>query len=85
MKSAVLTPLTQRERALQLLDRFTFGPRPGEVDRVMATGADKWLEQQLNPDAIPNGRAGQAAGGLSDAEHVGGAGAEDVSGSRAWW
>jgi len=53
-KPAVLTPLNPRERALQLLDRFTFGPRPGEVERVLAIGADNWLEQQLNPDSIAN-------------------------------
>jgi uncharacterized protein (DUF1800 family) len=51
-KDAPLVPLTERERALQLLDRFTFGPRPGDVDRVLAMGADTWLAQQLNPDAI---------------------------------
>jgi uncharacterized protein (DUF1800 family) len=51
-KLAPAVPLNDRERALQLLDRFTFGPRPGDVDRVMAMGADKWFEQQLNPDAI---------------------------------
>jgi len=50
----VLTPLTARERVVQLLDRFTFGPRPGEVDRVLAQGADKWVEAQMNPDAIPD-------------------------------
>src|SRR6185312_7039581 len=53
-KAAVLTPLNPRERALQLLDRFTFGPKPGEVERVLAMGTDTWLEQQLNPDSIPN-------------------------------
>ena len=46
------TPLDQRERAVQLLDRFTFGARPGDVDHVLAMGADQWFEQQLNPDAI---------------------------------
>ena len=51
-KTAPLVTLTERERALQVLDRFTFGPRPGDVDRVLAMGADKWFEQQLNPDAI---------------------------------
>ena len=51
-KAAAPVPLTERERALQLLDRFTFGPRPGDVDRVLAIGADNWFEQQLNPDAI---------------------------------
>lgn len=51
-KKPVLTPLNPRERATQLLDRFTFGPRPGEVDRILAMGLDNWFEQQLNPDSI---------------------------------
>ena len=45
-------PLTQRERALQLLNRFTFGPRPGDVERVLALTPEKWFEQQLNPASI---------------------------------
>ena len=51
-KPESLIPLTERERALQVLDRFTFGPRPGDVDHVQAVGVDKWFDQQLNPDAI---------------------------------
>ncbi|GAC1417092.1 MAG: hypothetical protein NVSMB62_07320 [Acidobacteriaceae bacterium] len=51
-KPAALLPLTPRERAEQLLNRFSFGPRPGEIDQVLALGTDKWLEQQLNPEAI---------------------------------
>jgi uncharacterized protein (DUF1800 family) len=51
-KPEPLVPLTDHERALQVLDRFTFGPRPGDVDRVLTMGVDKWFEQQLNPDAI---------------------------------
>jgi uncharacterized protein (DUF1800 family) len=50
--AAALTPLTPRERVVQLLDRFTFGPRPGEVDRVLAQGADNWVNTQMNPGAI---------------------------------
>ncbi len=42
-------PLNQRDRAIQLLNRFTFGPRPGEVDRVLAIGPDKWFAAQLEP------------------------------------
>ena len=53
-KAEVLVPLSERERAEQILNRFTFGARPGDVDRVLAMGVDKWFEQQLNPDAIPN-------------------------------
>lgn len=45
-------PLTPRERAVQLLNRFTYGPRPGDVEKVVALGADKWFEQQLNPASI---------------------------------
>lgn len=51
-KEAPLTPLNQRERVVQLLSRFTFGPRPGDVDRVLAVGPDNWFEQQLNPDSV---------------------------------
>ena len=49
-----LPPLTNEEKAQQTLDRFTFGPRPGEVAAVAKTGWEAWFEQQLNPDAIPN-------------------------------
>jgi uncharacterized protein (DUF1800 family) len=51
-KSPALVPLTQRERAIQVLNRFTFGPRPGDVERILSTGVDKWFDQQLNPDSI---------------------------------
>jgi uncharacterized protein (DUF1800 family) len=51
-KNAVLIPLTPRERVVQLLDRFAFGPRPGEVDHVLSMGEDRWLEQQMNPNSI---------------------------------
>jgi uncharacterized protein (DUF1800 family) len=53
-KPVVLTPLGQRDRVVQLLDRFTFGPKPGQVDRVLAQGEDKWLDSQLDPDSIPD-------------------------------
>ncbi|HEY1742863.1 MAG TPA: DUF1800 domain-containing protein [Granulicella sp.] len=53
-KPVALTPLSQRERVQQLLDRFTFGARPGEVDQVLAMGADKWLAQQMSPESIPD-------------------------------
>jgi uncharacterized protein (DUF1800 family) len=46
--------LTAREQAHHVLNRLAFGPRPGDVDRVMALGVDRWIEQQLQPDRIPN-------------------------------
>jgi uncharacterized protein (DUF1800 family) len=42
----------ERRRALQALNRLTFGPRPGDVERVMDVGVDKWIEQQLHPEKI---------------------------------
>jgi len=41
-----------REKAIHALNRLTFGPRPGDVDRVMALGVDKWIDQQLRPENI---------------------------------
>ena len=44
----------ERKRALHAIDRLTFGPRPGDVDAVMAMGVDKWIDVQLHPDKIDN-------------------------------
>jgi uncharacterized protein (DUF1800 family) len=49
-----LPSLTDEERAIEMLNRFTFGPRPGDVEAVVKIGPDAWFEQQLNPDSIPD-------------------------------
>ena len=36
-------------RVLHALNRFTFGPRPGDVAAVERMGLDRWFELQLNP------------------------------------
>jgi uncharacterized protein (DUF1800 family) len=36
------------------LNRLTYGPRPGDVDRVKAMGLQKWIETQLAPSRIDN-------------------------------
>ena len=53
-KPLPLVTLTQREQAQQLLNRFTFGPRPGDLEQVLAMTPEKWLEQQLDPGRIPD-------------------------------
>lgn len=40
------------DRIVHALNRFTFGPRPGEVEAVKAVGLDAWFEQQLHPATI---------------------------------
>ena len=44
--------MDEQKRALHALNRLTFGPRPGEVERVAAMGVDKWIDQQLHPESI---------------------------------
>src|SRR5271170_6372903 len=41
-----------QQRVLHALNRFTFGPRPGDVAAVQAMGLKRWFEQQLNPASI---------------------------------
>lgn len=46
--------LSEREAAEHLLSRLSFGARPGEVEKVLAIGLEKWVQQQLEhslPDA----------------------------------
>jgi uncharacterized protein (DUF1800 family) len=45
-------PLTSDEKILQALNRFTYGPRPGDLERVRAMGLKVWFTQQLNPQSI---------------------------------
>src|SRR5688572_7677910 len=44
--------LSERERIAHLLNRAGFGPRPGEVDRVLRAGAPQYVENQLYPDRL---------------------------------
>lgn len=46
--------LDAKTAATHLLDRFAYGPRPGDVDTVVAMGLEAWLEAQLAPVAEPD-------------------------------
>jgi uncharacterized protein (DUF1800 family) len=52
--SASDSKLSDRQRALHALNRLGFGARPGDVDRVLKTGVDTWIDQQLHPEVIPD-------------------------------
>lgn len=58
------TPLTKRQDALLLLDRITFGPRPGDLNRVESMGLRAFLERQLHPDAIDDSAMDARLSGL---------------------
>jgi uncharacterized protein (DUF1800 family) len=40
-----------------VLNRLTFGPRPGDVDKVRAMGLASWIDQQLHPERIDDAAA----------------------------
>jgi uncharacterized protein (DUF1800 family) len=50
------------EQIQQVLNRMTFGPRPGDADRVRAMGIDKWIDLQLHPERIDDHAAEQLLG-----------------------
>ena len=43
---------TDRDRAIHLLQRATYGPRPQDVDAVFSAGIADWLDRQLHPERI---------------------------------
>ncbi len=46
------TPPTDQQ-ALHVLNRLSYGPRPGDVERVKQMGIEQYIESQLNPETIP--------------------------------
>ena len=48
------TGLTDDQKILHALNRLGYGPRPGDIERVRRLGVEKWIEQQLVPDTIPD-------------------------------
>ena len=39
---------------VHVLNRLTYGPRPGDVERVRQAGLMRWIEQQLEPTRVPD-------------------------------
>jgi uncharacterized protein (DUF1800 family) len=50
--AASTSQIQGEQRVLHALNRFTFGPRPGDIAAVQAMGLKRWFEQQLNPSSI---------------------------------
>ncbi|HEY2363154.1 MAG TPA: DUF1800 domain-containing protein [Candidatus Angelobacter sp.] len=53
--SAVSVPMEDDKRIVHALNRFTFGARPADVEKVRAEGLDKWFDEQLHPEKIDDG------------------------------
>jgi uncharacterized protein (DUF1800 family) len=55
--AAQTAQIPEDKQIVHALNRFTFGIRPGDVERVRAMGLDKWFDEQLHPDKINDGAA----------------------------
>ena len=47
-----ITELTEDEAILHAMNRLAYGPRPGDLERIRQMGLEKWIDQQLHPEAI---------------------------------
>lgn len=54
---AVPGELLPDEQVQHILNRLAFGARPGDVAAVRAMGVNRWIQQQLRPEAINDARA----------------------------
>ena len=48
---------TADQQVSHVLSRLTFGARPSDADRVRSMGVDRWMEEQLHPERIPDAAA----------------------------
>jgi uncharacterized protein (DUF1800 family) len=49
----VVLPASANPRILHAINRLSFGPTPGEIERVESIGVEKYIQEQLNPATIP--------------------------------
>lgn len=47
------------------LSRLTYGPRPGDLERVRAVGLQAWIDRQLNPETIDDSATERALADLA--------------------
>ncbi|NRR31657.1 DUF1800 domain-containing protein [Oxalobacteraceae bacterium] len=50
--AAVPAALTPEQAAAHVLNRLAYGPRPGDIERVMQMGVQHYIDTQLNPSTI---------------------------------
>ncbi|HEY1987415.1 MAG TPA: DUF1800 domain-containing protein [Terracidiphilus sp.] len=67
-------PSPSDQRILHALNRFTFGPRPGDVDAVQSIGLERWFDEQLHPanldESVLNARLAQFPAMQSSSEDL---------------
>jgi uncharacterized protein (DUF1800 family) len=56
MAASTRGDLLPDEQVQQVLNRLTFGPRPGDAEKVRGMGIDAYIDLQLHPERIDNTR-----------------------------
>lgn len=51
-RKTTISPLTEEQKILHLLNRAGFGPRPGDIERIKQKGLERYLDEQLHPEDI---------------------------------
>ena len=62
---------TERAEIVHFLNRITFGPRPGDVERVEDMGLQTYIDQQLKPDTIDDSAVDQKVSVLPTLQFTG--------------
>jgi uncharacterized protein (DUF1800 family) len=57
--AAALPAPSDRDEIVHVLNRVTFGPRPGDVEMVQKIGLHNYIEQQLHPETIDDSAVDQ--------------------------
>jgi uncharacterized protein (DUF1800 family) len=68
-KKPIAAKLTTDRQIIHLLNRMTFGPRPGDVEKVKRIGIDKYIDEQLHPERIDDSAVEARLAGL-DSLHM---------------
>ena len=55
---------SERDEIVHVLNRITFGPRPGDVEAVQKMGLHNYIEQQLHPETIDDSAVEQEVAGF---------------------
>jgi uncharacterized protein (DUF1800 family) len=53
LSSSSANPTVTDAKILHLLNRLSYGSRPGEINQVQSMGIDRYIQQQLSPQTIP--------------------------------
>ena len=56
LSQASAAPISGDDRVVHVLNRLTFGPKPGDIEEVKKIGVDAYIDQQLSPDKLPESK-----------------------------